>query len=195
MTETVGQHTDTAGQRTETAGQRTEPAAQWTETAGQCPEPVGDASSGRRPVDVESVSAVLVAAEVIRPLRWRVLRPDQPFAEAVYPGDDAPDTFHVAVRSGGDVLACASFYREPAPDGREGWRLRGMASATPGRGYGSTALTFGLAEVQRRGGRLVWCNARLPAVPFYQRHGFTVTSAEFEIPPIGRHVVMERVLP
>lgn len=188
MTETVGQHTETAGQRTETTAHRTEAAAQHTET-------VRDASSGRRPVEVASVSAVLVAAEVIRPLRWRVLRPDQPFAEAVYPGDDAPDTFHVAVRSGGDVLACASFYREPAPDGREGWRLRGMASATPGRGYGSTALTFGLAEVQRRGGRLVWCNARLPAVPFYQRHGFTVTSAEFDIPPIGRHVVMERVLP
>ncbi|MBX6372287.1 MAG: hypothetical protein IRZ02_08545 [Acidothermus sp.] len=165
--------------------------------------------------------AALVPVEVIRTLRWRVLRPTQPREAAVYPGDDGPETFHVAVLArdadavpapdadallagdadavlAGDadaVLACASFYLEPTPDGRPGWRLRGMAAAVPRRGHGTAALLFGWEEVRRRGGALVWCNARLTAVPFYQRHGFVVTSGEFDVPPLGLHVRMEKTLP
>jgi hypothetical protein len=37
----------------------------------------------------------------------------------------------------------------------------------------------------------VWCNARTPAVRFYECAGFSVASDVFELPRIGLHVMME----
>ena len=68
-----------------------------------------------------------------------------------------------------------------------------MASAphVRGQGYGARALRFGIAEVKKRGGALLWCNARTGAVWFYERLGFSTVGEEFDIPPIGPHYVME----
>jgi GNAT superfamily N-acetyltransferase len=38
--------------------------------------------------------------------------------------------------------------------------------------------------------RLLWCNARVPASGFYQKHGWLVVSEVFEIPTAGPHVRM-----
>jgi hypothetical protein len=37
----------------------------------------------------------------------------------------------------------------------------------------------------------VWCNARTPAVGFYEKLGFSTIGEEFELPPIGPHYLME----
>jgi len=60
-----------------------------------------------------------------------------------------------------------------------------------GQGYGAAALRYGIAEIRRRAGRLLWCNARSGAVGFYETLGFSIVGDEFEIPPIGPHYVME----
>ena len=35
--------------------------------------------------------------------------------------------------------------------------------------------------------RLFWCNARVPALRFYQRHGWRIVSDQFDIPTAGPH--------
>jgi predicted GNAT family N-acyltransferase len=140
------------------------------------------------------VRIALCAPVVLHDLRLRVLRPGQPRSSVDHEHDYWPDTFHVgAFDPDGVVVACATLYPEPNPQGRPGWRLRGMATAPEvrGKGYGAGVLRFGIDEVRNRGGSLVWCNARAGAVWFYERLGFIVVSDEFEIPPIGPHYVME----
>lgn len=141
-----------------------------------------------------SIYVEFVAARTVLPLRARVLRPGQPISSVDHEYDHWPDTFHVAafVAASG-VVACATFYPEPTPDGRDAWRLRAMASAPEvrGQGYGAATLTFGLTEVRARGGTVVWCNARTPAVGFYEKLGFSTVGEEFELPPIGPHYLME----
>jgi predicted GNAT family N-acyltransferase len=61
-----------------------------------------------------------------------------------------------------------------------------------GTGAGRAMLEACLAHVAHRGGRRVWCNARLPAAGFYERFGFVVESDVFELPDSGPHVVMSR---
>lgn len=142
----------------------------------------------------EGAAVALVAPALLHSLRLRVLRPGHPPEAVDHDYDYWPETFHVgAFDQVGEVVACATFYPDPAADGRPGWRLRAMATAPEvrGRGYGSAALRFGLDEVRGRGGALVWCNARSGAVWFYERLGFRVVSEEFEIPPIGPHYRME----
>jgi GNAT superfamily N-acetyltransferase len=121
-------------------------------------------------------------------VRHAVLRADQPPETAYYPEDEWPGVFHIAEHDGVTVVACASFYPQPL-DGEPAWRLRGMATleAYRNQGIGGRLLEAGVAEVARRGGRLLWCNGRSTARAFYLRHGFTVRGDEFDVPLTGPH--------
>lgn len=139
-----------------------------------------------------------VAVEVVRELRAEILRPGQFADELRYAGDEAPDTLHAAVFDRGDPIAAASIMREPFPErrGADDWRVRGMAT-TPharGRGVGTALLQACVAHALAQQGEVVWCNARVPARGFYERGGFSPLGDVFEIPGIGPHVLMWRLL-
>jgi len=142
------------------------------------------------PVQVQRVDAA-----VTRPLRQRVLRPHETVEQLVLPGDDDPDSGHFAVLEGAEVVATGSVRRESPPWPVEGpaWRLRGMATAEDrrSRGLGGAVLGAVITHVRDHGGGYLWCNARLPAVPFYQRAGFATRGDRWEDPLIGPHIAME----
>ena len=142
-----------------------------------------------------------VDAESTFPLRQRVLRPHETVAQMALSGDDHPDAGHFAARAAdGSVVGTATVHREAPPwaaDAPDAWRLRGMATAEGwrGRGIGERVLTAVVDHVASRGGGLLWCNARVPAVAFYERGGFEVCSNPWEEPHIGPHVAMFRRVP
>lgn len=147
-------------------------------------------------------------------LRWRVLRPHQRLEDVVLRGDEDPNTaFYVARNTtSGNVVATASVQREAPPwepqarrdrdhagpdsrlevppgvrfaagnDGSNAWRLRAMATLPPRR------------RCDRRPRRLLWCGARIRAVPFYERAGFSTLGDFYEEPVVGTHVLMWRVV-
>lgn len=151
-------------------------------------------------MDAGSVLIRRVAAEEVRPLRHRVLRPNQAVEETLYPGDDLADTVHLAAydgdRAGGRIVGIASLYREGRAAG-PGWRLRGMATdaSVRGAGHGAEVLAACIDHVATAGGGELWCNARMAAVGFYRRAGFEVVGEESDVPGIGAHVVMVRAVP
>ena len=151
-----------------------------------------------------------VSAEVVRDLRGAVLRPGLPAEQSVFPGDEGPEATHVAVVEDGEgpVLAVGSLLPEDPPgwmaattavavpaaaSGERWWRVRGMATVEGrrGEGLGAQVLDALLEAAAGRGG-VVWCNARLPAVPFYRRAGFAPVGEVFEEPRIGPHQAMVR---
>jgi predicted GNAT family N-acyltransferase len=71
-----------------------------------------------------------------------------------------------------------------------------MATAEGRRsqGIGQAVLAAAIAHVCSSGGGLLWCNARVPAVTFYRRAGFTTRGEPWDEPDIGPHVVMYRVV-
>ena len=118
-----------------------------------------------------------------RDLRRSVLRPDQP-ADAPLPGDELPDAVHIAAIEDGAVLGTCFVYPDPCPwlpDRPDAWHLRQMATAEGhrSRGVGSAVLDAAIEYVRARSGRLLWCNAREPAVEFYRRHGLMTHGAVF----------------
>jgi GNAT superfamily N-acetyltransferase len=134
----------------------------------------------------------------VRELRHRVLRPHQRPEELVYEADDAPDSLHLGAFEDGALVAIASITREPPPGSTDpaSWRVRGMATLPEarGRGIGSELLRRCVEHARRHGGATVWCNGRIGARAFYERHGFTVTRGPFDIPGIGAHVELRRDL-
>lgn len=63
------------------------------------------------------------------------------------------------------------------PDGHIG-RMAVTASAR-GKGVGSTLLQHLMDEARRRGHAVAVLSAQTHAIPFYQRHGFEVSGAEY----------------
>jgi predicted GNAT family N-acyltransferase len=131
---------------------------------------------------------------VTRPVRQLVLRPHQTLEELIVPGEDDVDAGWFAAYDGGDlVIGTAGVFPEDRPDsGPGGWRLRAMAATRPGEGVGSALLDACLDHARRRGGRYLWCSARMPAAGFYLRHGFVTVSDVYEPPGLGPHVTMVR---
>jgi GNAT superfamily N-acetyltransferase len=141
-----------------------------------------------------------VLSWVTLPVRQQVLRPHQTLAELRQADDDGPQTANFAAYAGDEVIGTATVRAEDAPaafqdrQGDPGWRLRGMATVDGwrGRGVGAAVLERVIAHVGELGGGLLWCNARLPAVAFYQRAGFATRGEPWEDKQIGPHILMSR---
>lgn len=130
------------------------------------------------------------------PLRLKVLRPGGIEEDCHFPNDRLEGAFHFGVHYNGDRITVASFYPEkhPALNAWKPYRLRGMATDPDhqGKGAGKRLMLFAMEHLKAQKADLVWCNARLVAVPFYERLGFEKTGDQFDIPGIGPHFLMFR---
>lgn len=147
-------------------------------------------------VDSDSRLAICrVSIDVIIDLRYRMLRAGLPKETANFPGDDDVSAWHVGLFypfSDGSIVpavTCASFMLKPYKD-QSAWQLRGMCTEAvhQSKGFGGRLLSCAEAAILKSSPvRLFWCNARVPAIPFYQRQGWTVDSEVFDIPTAGPH--------
>ncbi|MCX2575624.1 GNAT family N-acetyltransferase [Pedobacter sandarakinus] len=135
-----------------------------------------------------------ILPEEVLPLRSLMLRNGKPFAECVFEGDSAYDTFHLGYLADGAIKSVASFMRNDFfPEEGEGYQLRGMATHPDygGRGLGSALIQFAIEYLSAYKTEYLWCNARSVAAPFYKKIGFVNESPEFDIPGIGFHYEMK----
>lgn len=141
-----------------------------------------------------------VPQATIIPLRHSVLRAGQPVETCYYEEDNVEGCFHLAASIDGKLVAIASFYPESHPELNTNpefhsdsvWRLRGMATdpESQGKGYGAALLKEGLRICNEKGAKVLWCNARTTAAPFYSKLNFDIKGEEFEIEGIGPHYFM-----
>jgi GNAT superfamily N-acetyltransferase len=152
--------------------------------------------------EARGISICRVPVDVLIDLRHRLLRAGLPAEAARFPGDEDASTWHIGLfYSGADgdnapLVSCASFMLNSYKD-EPGWQLRGMATDTShqGKGFGGKLLACAeKAILQQSNVRLFWCNARVPAITFYERQGWTVDSEEFDIPTAGPHRKMVKRL-
>ena len=135
-----------------------------------------------------------ITLDDLLPLRMQILRPGKPREDAIYPGDDDGDTFHLGLYNDRDLVTIASFYKEDK-EGYEGtgYRLRSMATLPEmqSKGFGKKILEFAFNELENKGCSYLWCNARTTASGYYEKLGFEIISDEFDIKDIGPHYVMK----
>ena len=132
-------------------------------------------------------------------VRWPILRSGLPRESAAFDGDEDSATVHLGGFHANRLAGVASIYRAtfpPQPDLKETWQLRGMATLPEVRGLGLGRALLEACEQTARtsGGSLLWCNARVHAATFYARHGWQQVGDEFDIPTVGPHIRMFRLL-
>lgn len=145
-----------------------------------------------------------ITSQATLPLRMAVLRQGLGREASIFPGDDDRDTRHLGAFVDEKLVGIASLYRAELPprmapenaENEQAWQLRGMAvdPDAQGRGYGKVILKACVDHVARRGGTLLWCNARMTALEFYRSLKFQTRGDEFIIPTAGPHMVMFRRL-
>ncbi|MFD2933727.1 GNAT family N-acetyltransferase [Spirosoma flavum] len=122
----------------------------------------------------DTVSIRSITPEQTYPLRHAVLWPDKPL-DYVKVDNDA-DGYHFGAFRDEDLVAVISLF----VDGKES-RFRKFA-ARPDRqrqGIGTLLLNHVMAEAQRVGAMIIWCDARLDAADFYRRFGMEAVSEVF----------------
>ncbi len=125
-------------------------------------------------------------------LRWTLLRENMSRSAAEFNGDDAPSTRHYGAFLDGRNVGCVSFMLNEW-EGEPAYQLRGMATVDDlqGRGIGRTLLDAALNDLKKSGETArLWCNARVPAIGFYDKMGWQRIGHPFDIPTAGPHYKM-----
>lgn len=150
----------------------------------------------RNKVEVSAVEIKQINAKDTQDIRHRVLRPEQPESNAIYPNDDLEGTFHLGAFENDVLIGIASFYPEKSAIimNSTQYRIRGVAAERGMRlkGVGSALLAAGEAEIWHHNAEIIWCNARIVAVGFYEKHGYRKVGKSFVIPGIGEHYLMTK---
>jgi ribosomal protein S18 acetylase RimI-like enzyme len=158
--------------------------------------------------------AQLLQPEEIQQLRNEVLWPHKTFENCILETDRLSTTFHFGVQIDGLAVATVTFQKENTDklkqDSSKGsskdvsqdalqekqYRLRAMAvrEGYRGQGFGDAIVEAGLNHLFGLGVEVVWCDARVAALNFYRRLQFEELEEEYEIPIIGLHRFMWKVL-
>jgi len=135
--------------------------------------------------------------EEILPLRQAIIIAGTDRDSPYFAGDDRPTTRHVGAFEKGQCIGCATFLCSEW-EGQPAWQVRGTATALEWRrgGVGRALLDFAQNTLADESGvRVFWCNARKDSVGFYERLGWSIVSACFDIPGVGMHYRMIKRLP
>jgi GNAT superfamily N-acetyltransferase len=146
----------------------------------------------------------MMEVRVIHPLETRQLRhlvlwPHIARTEdCVIDIDARADAFHLGTYDGDRLVSVGSFFSMPSDKVlfERYYRLRAMATHPDyrGRHAGAMLVNYGANMLRERGVEVLWCDARLTAVPFYQKIGFDYLPEVYDIPKIGPHHFMWKVL-
>tara|TARA_B100001113_G_C20837823_1_gene504007 strand:+ start:149 stop:595 length:447 start_codon:yes stop_codon:yes gene_type:complete len=108
--------------------------------------------------------------------------------------DDHKDTFHLGTFLNEKIISIGTFIKENNPkfNCKLQYRLRAMATDKNYRkiGAGKNLFSKGLEILKNNKIELLWCDARLIAIPFYKSMNMESLSGTYNIPKIGAHKTM-----
>ena len=142
------------------------------------------------------LTTALITAAQTQPLRHAFLWPHLASAsDCVLAADGLSSTFHMGCFSSGELVGIATLvaqHWDALPDARPAepqMRLRAMATHINCRGHnvGSVIIKAVLGELYTCKKDWVWCDARVSAIGFYDRVGWSVDSKVYEVEHVGRH--------
>ncbi len=129
-------------------------------------------------------------------VRHAVLRADKNIESCRFEGDNLQTTKHFGFFDEDKLIGVASVYEVSQNHFSEIKRLqlRGMAvlESYQKKGIGKELIFFIEKHALENQINLIWFNARISAVLFYEKLGYDRFGKEFDIPEIGKHFVMQK---
>ncbi|WP_297431077.1 GNAT family N-acetyltransferase [Sulfurimonas sp.] len=127
-------------------------------------------------------------------VRLNVLRPHQSISDCQYDGDTDELTKHFGAYLDNKLIGIVSIYKSKIKhiDDKNCWQIRAMAIIKNIRkkGYASSLLKVAETYALKNGANYIWCNARISAIGFYEKHNYKLYGDEFNVKDIGPHYIM-----
>ena len=127
-------------------------------------------------------------------VRQPVLRAGKPLESCRFEGDDLETTHHFGLYLGLELVGIISLFKTSNPVFVEQnqYQIRGMAvlQGQQKTGFGKSLILHSEAFCKRQNVELIWFNARVEAVGFYEKMGYHIKGIPFEIPDVGEHIIM-----
>ncbi len=127
-------------------------------------------------------------------VRQPVLRAGKPIESCRFDGDDLETTHHFGLFSGQELVGIISLFQKTNPifTKNNQYQIRGMAVLENQQktGFGKALILHSEAFCKNHNVDVIWFNARIEAVGFYEKMGYQKTGFPFEIPDVGAHIVM-----
>jgi len=135
-----------------------------------------------------------IAATETYSVRLPVLRKGKPIESCHFDGDDLETTLHFGLYLDPELVGIISLFKKNNPSFSEKnqYQIRGMAVLENHRkkDFGKTLIIHCEEECNNQGVDLIWFNARIEAVGFYEKMGYQKEGIPFNIPDVGKHIVM-----
>ena len=129
-------------------------------------------------------------------VRQPVLRPGKSMETCHFDGDNLASTRHFGLFLDEKLAGIASLFQEKTNLLTENnqFQLRGMAvlDQFQKKGIGESLVKHAEENAKSRDAEVIWFNAREIAVGFYEKLGYKVIGAPFNIGDIGTHFIMHK---
>jgi len=131
-------------------------------------------------------------------VRHPVLRPGRPIESCHFDGDDLLSTSHFGLFLENQLAGVISAFKAQNKlfSEENQYQIRGMAvlSEFQKKGFGEALLEYCENEIRLKSGNLIWFNARETAIGFYEKSGYEILGDPFEIPDVGPHYILFKVI-
>ncbi len=140
------------------------------------------------------MKAKVIDSELTYPIRRRILWPHITDGDYSLMIDRDPDTFHVGTFINNKIVSVGTFIKESNPKFKSSlqYRLRAMATDKDHqtKGCGKVLFLKGLEILKNKKIELLWCDARVNAIPFYESLNMKSLNFVYSIKNIGPHKTM-----
>lgn len=123
---------------------------------------------------MSSIHIEQIRPELTWKLRQKVLYPEGKITEMGI--DEDADGYHFAAFQDNYIVGIVSLFKQ---GDRFQFRKLAVDASVQSQGIGSSLLNYIIDFTKNEGGKTLWCNARLTAIPFYIKHEFTRTGKFF----------------
>ncbi len=131
-------------------------------------------------------------------VRHSVLRKGKPIETTKFEGDELATTIHFGLFEVDKIIGVISVLEQKNYkfSQKKQFQIRGMAILEEYQNKNLGALLIEEAEkyCKNENAHIIWFNAREKAVNFYKKFQYEIDGISFEIPQIGTHYVMYKIL-
>lgn len=131
-------------------------------------------------------------------VRHPVLRNGKPMESCCFDGDDLSTSNHFGLFYDEKLVGVVSVFKNTNTifNFENQLQIRGMAILPEFQknGLGTDLMKHCETYYSAKNEVLIWFNARENAIPFYEKLGYSIVGAPFDIPEIGIHYIMKKEL-
>ena len=127
-------------------------------------------------------------------VRHPVLRAGKPIEDCRFDGDDLETTTHFGLFLENILIGVISIFKMQNQlfSAKKQFQIRGMAVLEDyqKKGFGAALVQHVEHYLESRNETIIWFNARISAVGFYEKLGYQIIGDAFNIGDIGKHYVL-----